>query len=332
MWRLIRAQEDGVSAVFVAITMVVLIGLTAFTIDAGALYQERRELQTGADASALAIAEACGLGEPCSTPAAETIANAYTDDNATDGFGAIDEVDLDTAAQTVSVITSTELDGGGTVFAPFFAQVLGVGGTTVRAGASAAWGSPGSLATLPLIISDCEWVKIAGTEQEGPPFSGDPVVFLFHDGNTTEDCNAQAGQDWDGDDRLAGGFGWLATSGDCEAHTTVGYWVDEDPGASPSNGCSASELEALVLNQVVLVPFFNDVRGLGANGEYLVAGFVAFYVTGYNFGGQYKEPSAKDAPCSGDERCLAGYVTTESAYDGTLGGPDRGIVLIKLTG
>lgn len=330
MWRLMHS-EDGAAAVFVAISLIVLIGFTAFAVDAGALYAERRELQSGADAAALAVAEACGRGEPCTQAAAEAVAGDYADDNASDGFAGIDSVDLDTTNGIVKVTTNTELADGGTVFAPFFAQVLGFGGTTVRARASAAWGFPGGLATLPLIISDCEWEKYKHLVQEGPPFTGDKALFLFHDGATTEDCNAVAGQDWDGDGKLSGGFGWLATSGTCTAQTRVGFWVADDPGASPSTGCDAKEFKDLVLNKTVYLPFFDDIRGVGAGGDYHISGFVAIHVTAYNFGGQFREPKSK-GPCSKDERCLEGYLTVGTEYDGELGGPDRGVVIIKLTG
>ena len=50
-------------AVIVAISLTALIGMAAFAIDVGALYGERRQLQSGADAGALAVAEDCALGE-----------------------------------------------------------------------------------------------------------------------------------------------------------------------------------------------------------------------------------------------------------------------------
>ncbi len=72
--------------------------------------------------------------------------------------------------------------------------------------------------------------------------------------------------------------------------------------------------------------------GLGANGEYHIAGVGAFFVTGYNFGGQSKTPSAASAPCSGDDRCMSGFFTTDIDYTGTLGGVNRGLIIVKLTG
>lgn len=51
-----RRNQRGATAVFVAILAVMLIGLTSFTLDFGQAYVSKRQLQTGADAAALAAA------------------------------------------------------------------------------------------------------------------------------------------------------------------------------------------------------------------------------------------------------------------------------------
>lgn len=343
MWGL-NTKDRGASMVVIAILLVALIGFAGLAVDAGALYAERTELQKGAEAAVLAIAEDCGHGtRPCDVPTATGTAESYIDDNARDLAGAVDSLDLDTAAQEVTVVDRTERRDGGGVFLPYFAQVIGFNGVTVRAQASAAWGAPSGMATLPLIISECEWEKYGGDPTAWPDYPDDfltgwpsePLVFTFHDGNTTEDCNAQAGQDMDGDLRLPGGFGWLDTGGsDCVAETHDDDLVDEDPGSSPSNGCDPSFMEDLV-GTVVFLPWFSDINGLGgANGEYQIGGYSPFYVTGFNFAGQYKAESLYDGnyPCQGDDRCIEGYFTTATATDGDLGGEYRGVLVVKLTG
>ena len=339
MHRLTRAvgpleRDDGFSMVFVAVVLVMLIGMVAFAIDVAALYQERRELQTGADAAVLAIAEACVRGEACSDGVAISTADDYADLNATDSAAGIAEVDLDVGAKSIEVTAETEEIDGGTIFSPFFAQVIGFGGTPVRARASAVWGYSSGGGGLPLIISDCEWEREVGKKHDPPYDPAKVVTFYFHDGQAAEDCNAQAGQDWDDDDRLPGGFGWLVTSSGCLADVTVDEWsAFEDPGASPSTGCDPSVLVGIVENaNPVKIPWFDDVRGLGAGGEYHVAGIGGIYITGYNFGGQYKYPSAASAPCQGDDRCVSGYLTTVLDSGGPIGGNDRGALVVKLTG
>ena len=52
--------------------LVVLIGVGALVIDSGALYAERRQLQNGADAAALAVAQDCADGHCGRATAART--------------------------------------------------------------------------------------------------------------------------------------------------------------------------------------------------------------------------------------------------------------------
>src|ERR1039457_1222087 len=62
--RLLGRDERGAVGVLVAMMLGagVLTGMGALVIDVGQLYQERAELQNGADAAALAVAESCATG------------------------------------------------------------------------------------------------------------------------------------------------------------------------------------------------------------------------------------------------------------------------------
>lgn len=71
-------REDGAVAVLVAVMAVALVGFAALVVDVGSLYEERRALQTAADAAALA-----GVQElPGDTAAAEAAARRYVAENA----------------------------------------------------------------------------------------------------------------------------------------------------------------------------------------------------------------------------------------------------------
>ena len=317
--------ERGAVGVFTAILMATLLGMLGLAVDVGAMYDERRQLSNGADAAVLAIAEDCALGvASCDTPTATLTARSFASANASDGAAFIENISLDTAAKTVRVETSTLDPEGNRIFAPFFAQVLGWNGSTIYASASALWGYPASMRNvLPLIISKCEVDKYA---------AGGYATLLFHDGNSTEECNAQAGHDMDGDGFLAGGFGWLSSGGtNCTTSDTplmINTWESADPGSSPSSGCTPLDLSRLVGTKVPL-PIFDDIIGVGAGGSYRILGFTLFEIDGYNFGGQYK--SGNPLPCSGDERCVSGRFTTGTVHDGVPGGPNFGIVIVKLT-
>jgi hypothetical protein len=178
---------------------------------------------------------------------------------------------------------------------------------------------------LPLIISECEFPGADG-------IPGPERTLYFHDGNNTEPCNAQAGMDADGDGLLAGGFGWLNTDGGCDIALTIGQLSGEDPGSSPTTGCSVDAVRKIFEDQKPIpLPYFSDTEGLGAGGHYRIGGFGLFLITGYNFGGLFKAPDAASAPCHGDERCVRGYFVEGAVYDGEPGGPDHGIVVVKLT-
>lgn len=367
MWRL-RAlsrhlsisvrSESGATMVFIVVVLLGLLAMTAFVIDFGRIWQERRELQVGATAGALAIAEDCARSL-CDAGYDEfNTGELYADANATDGAASALYIDLDLTNQTVHVVTATEDTAGGDTLDMLFARIVGFDAITVGAEATVAWGAPFQIATIPIIISECEWMHPnvsegeVAADWEGWP-GGDPsslpmypnddlgekpiVTILFHDGKTTEDCNAVAGQDTDADGKLSGGFGWLDTDGNCIAQVYDG-WVAEDPGSSPSTGCGPEELEDLLFGEPVLIPYFDDADGVGAGGEYHIAGYGAFVVAGYNFGGQYKEYDPlylSELPCDGDERCLAGWFvqTVQHGGDiGGIGGDNRGVIVIKLTG
>src|SRR4051794_31068018 len=77
-----RDNEEGATLVLVAVTLFSLMLMAALVVDVGALVQERRTLQNGADAAALAVAKDCVAGS-CS--AYMTTAGNYADANADDG-------------------------------------------------------------------------------------------------------------------------------------------------------------------------------------------------------------------------------------------------------
>lgn len=70
-------SDHGAVAVVVALASVVLFGFAAMVIDAGAMFAERRQLQTGADAGALAVTDDC-VESGCTSPSvARQVAAEY---------------------------------------------------------------------------------------------------------------------------------------------------------------------------------------------------------------------------------------------------------------
>lgn len=334
-----RLTDDrGAVTVLVAILLpVVLLGFGAIVLDFGRLYAEQRQLQNGADAGALAAAREYSAAGPggCVPGAKLGLVDGYADENANDASGSnIDSTECP-ADNQVRVTTSTSSSDGAFI-APVLAQVLGVGPRTLHADATAAWGAPSGMDTLPLTISSCEfdYYTAGGTSLAPPPpyppFPGGyEKVIQFHNQDDASPCpTSQSGAD------LPGGFGWLDPTGDCAAATDEAGWVDDSTGAPPPNSCDPSELQAL-LGKVVDVPVFDHTNGLtGANGDYHIKGYAAFVLTGYYFTGGFRERSVVTGThhCSGAQRCIYGFFTKDlTPTAGTVGtGPSLGVSVVQL--
>src|SRR5689334_9030817 len=90
----LRDRERGAVAILIAITLGtgVLLGSSALVVDVGKLYVEREQLTSGADAAALAVAQACGAGK-CNNASDGAnqmhTARKYANVNAKDGHTAV---------------------------------------------------------------------------------------------------------------------------------------------------------------------------------------------------------------------------------------------------
>ena len=78
-------DEEGATAVIIGLLMVPLLGFGAIVIDVGLIYWETRQLQNGADAAALAVAQDCVDGVVGDCGPFQATADAFTDFNANDG-------------------------------------------------------------------------------------------------------------------------------------------------------------------------------------------------------------------------------------------------------
>lgn len=285
-------HDEGATLVFVAVVLVALLALTAFAVDFGRMWEERRQLQNGADAAALAIAEDCARGLCASGYDEYAVAEIYADENARDGFANAWLVDLDLTEQTVTVHNRTEDAGGDNKFDMLFAGIVGFDGFTVGARATVAWGNALQIATVPIIISECEWLRSASDPWGGAgggddvwpepvSYANPPHTMIFHIGSgdaegEPDSCIAPAGQDVEeGEDPtyLHGGFGYLASGDNCEP---IVYGVDPDPTdpdfgwVKSANGndhpdCEDDQIASLLLalddniGKTVFVPYFDRI-------------------------------------------------------------------------
>ncbi|MEI8240019.1 MAG: pilus assembly protein TadG-related protein [Actinomycetota bacterium] len=327
----------------VTVLMVALLGVGAMVIDLGAAYVEKRQLQNGADAGALAVAQDCAQTANCGTNPG--IAQNYANLNANDGTSKVDVVcgkgpglspctgPAPTAAAAatgwVRVSTSTRTPSGGNQVDFVLGPVVGsVTGKTLHASAAAAWGGMGSGDIMPLTFSVCEWIGMGGSLATGTFPAGRFYIYFHGVGGKKEtgvgSCTpSPSGQD------LPGGFGYLASSS-CVTSLVAGAWVGIEPGNSLPKGCNP----AAWMNTEVLIAIFDQERGTGNNGEYHIAGFVGFQLLGYKFQGNKKSPSSFQCPlASGNSGvCLYGEFTRFTTDASSFGGTDYGARVVKMVG
>lgn len=364
-----RHGDQGGIAVLVAVLLAggVLLGMGALTMDVGRLYAEREELQSGADAAALAVAQRCARdGADCGGTPADT-ASLYADTNAKDGTTDVETLCGDSgvgglsscpppptdltacvgdppanATGYVEVRTRSRLPDGSTLLPPILAGTLsgrdGYAGTEVRACARAAWGPPLRNTGLAVTISLCEWRAATG---EGttfwdpppavPPASAERVLYL-HTTSNAQHCPAgPSGSD------APGGFGWLGNldpTATCSTLVNADGTYTADPGVSPPQECRDALTAARATREINYMPIFNQVTGTGNGTTYTIAGFAPFVITGYN------QPGLSDASsltgeryCKGDDKCVYGYFTQGLIpAKGRIGGPDLGAFIVTLVG
>ncbi|QHK22252.1 pilus assembly protein TadG [Pseudarthrobacter psychrotolerans] len=337
-----KAKDRGAITVIVALLMVVLLGSVAIAVDVGAIYSERAQLQSGADAAAIGIAQNCArdASDPlCSTTS--TLATSLANQNALDGMSKVHSIALDKPARTVAVTTSAKETGGtDNSVSLFFADILGVPTKEVGARSSAVWGSPKAGRTaFPLAFSICQVKdKVDGSLQ----------LLQDHGNNANADCDyGPSGA------AVAGGFGWLAPdTGKCGG--TIDLALSEggsDTGNNAPTNCStelnrwANEISA-GREIIVLLPVFNKVVGTGAGAVYGLVSFAAFKVTGWKFSGNSGLPNefrsgistttgvTTATECTNNCRGIIGsFVKYVSLADGyTLGPVDEyGATIVRMT-
>lgn len=281
-------SERGVVAPLTAILLVFLLGMTALAVDVGMMYSEHAQLQNGADSSALAIAQACAASPPaaaCSTPLSSAV--VYANGNALDEHSNV--VTSTVSAGTVNVTTQSRDDAGNNHLSLVFARALGIETTVINASAQATFGGFKAANVFPLSFSKCE---------TDPAFTKGLQFFPEH-GNAIADmdgydCVTPSSSGLE----VPGGFGWLDhPAGSCNASVSIlNPWVGTNTGHNYDSDC------ADLLNQWgatlskpggkvdILIPIFDDVRGVGANAEFHIEAFAQISLRGWNFGGGTKLP------------------------------------------
>ena len=329
-----RRDDRGVVGVLIGLLIgTVLLGLGTLVIDVGQLYQERAELQNGADAAALAVAKSCATGTCTASLAAQ-----YANENASaltggkagvtlvcGSLGGLSACPASTGAMTdcppapsgsqgyVDVHTATQTSGGGTVVAPVLARALlgnGYTGTQVLACAQASWGGPASGNTFAFALSGCSWdawtsqgTNFAPAPPTVPSFVYDHQLNLANLGNDSGCSGEASGSDG------AGAFGWAVDqTGTCGIFTNTPTFPAAT-GASAGSTCQTALVSAYTSRKAVLLPVYTKVSGTGSNAYFTLKGFAAFVVTGYSLPGLYASDWLNPFNNLCSYKCIDGYFT-----------------------
>lgn len=307
MRRLIRpaSRQRGATAVIVAISMMAMLGFAAVAIDLGGAYSEHQQLQNGADAGALAIAQSCALGDCV---------------DSSDKYAKANKLDGQATGQVVGAITSTVTVETSSVRKNWFGAVIGIPTSTLTARATAEWGWPSGGATLPLTFSWCAFYEATGGwDDEGKPLSDTEAAIHVIEKSCTPPAHNE----------VPGGFGWL-TGINCSATVLAGNWVLTDPGNDGSTSCKDFDWTTLQ-NKTVLVPIFDQFTGSGSNAMYQIKGLAAFTITGYCFSQDAKWNVTK---CPADKQIkghFSNYVDLSGNYTIDAGSTHFGVATVRLS-
>jgi Flp pilus assembly protein TadG len=306
-------NERGAVAVLVALLLVVLLGFGALAIDASMLYAQKAQLQNGADAAALAIAQDCAKrGTALCQPAAAATAVQYAKANTNSGM-ADAPVPSFPAAGTV-VVTTEARDANGPGMTLFLANVFGISRADVNATSTAKWGGPSGLtAAVPVAFSECQF-NLAGSTQ----------LLTLH-GTTTCVSSSPSGQ------VIPGGFGWLTPDSSAVCGTTVTIAspaVSSKNGDSMPNGQVCKPGFASLQGQTVLLPVYDSID---ASGNFHIKGFAAFQILGYNFPSQSWNNNGT-VKCTGSCTGIIGkFVKFLTLASLPVGGADLGAETVQLS-
>lgn len=234
MWRL--NNDRGAVAVLVAILMVALLGFAAVGVDIANMAAHKQQLQNGADAGALAVAQDCAAGNCGDATTYNALARDFAVANRSDGAtnltidGTV--IQIDETVGRVTVRTEAVTDH-------WFAQFLGRDSSRISAEATAQLVPLGKgTATLPLAISLCEMVALSESgvfefdELDGYKFLGYPDA----DGDgETDAAPSDPVSDWETTIYLSKTTTSTVPSPTESSTPTEGSTTEPEPSESPTD-------------------------------------------------------------------------------------------------
>ena len=259
-------EEKGGMLILVAVLMVVLLGMSALAVDAGSLYQTRREMVNAADATALAGAQEYYYDSNWAN------VKKYAEEFAYDNYGCDplqEEVIVEAVGSNgVKVTTVRNVEYT-------FARFLGMTDSDVVATATAVFASVAHGNIIPIGMQESFFNSLPYEEEED---------FVFFDDNPFG----------------SGNWSWVYFDRNENKHTTVGYLEDGadasvgDPiwsntGANIPTGNTKEDvariLQAYIDDETeLLVPITADVVDMPEEGkkETVIVGFAMIILTDFD--------------------------------------------------
>jgi Putative Flp pilus-assembly TadE/G-like len=295
-------RDSGQALVFVAFTLMVLVGMAALVVDGGSWYQADRRLQTAADAAALAGAQHL----PTEQSEAHDVALDYAQKN----YAGI-------PAPAVSFPDVGTINVSATAQAPgILARIFDIDEVTVHAQAQARVFAPDMLKDVAPIAVHTSMACIV----TDPTCFGQPKTLTFNEDSPFDPTKSKFGLlDLDRDGTVG--------AGDMKDWVENGYLdflpIDEDyPAANGEKNGIKQELEDAADEQrVLLFPVFDTAN---ASTGYHVIGWAAFVID-------------EVGVWNGHDHELTGHFVTFIATDLAAGNPitdpskDFGVHVITLT-
>ena len=260
-----KGDQSGQALVLTVVFLVSLLGMAALVLDVGSWYRSKRQLQSTADAAALAGAQAL----PDTAGSASGLANQYATANAPDLASADFSISSNIVPNDRITVHVTRPAPG------FFAKVFGI--NSVQVGATATAQTEG--------MSQAKYVAPIVVNKQHPLLAGAGCPCL--DQKTTiplgkagapgafDLINLDGSRGGTGQDTLAS---WLL-SGYQNSLGLGGY--PSDTGAK-WNSSEVHDALAQRIGTVLMFPVYDTLTGTGANASYNVIGWVGFYLEDFD--------------------------------------------------
>ena len=255
-------SEEGSTLVVSAFFMIIYFMFAGLSIDGSRAFLGRVQMQTAADASALA--------------GTHMLISGYAEADIEDEMQRLAALNGATAITWAYDLDHLEIQVSATkTIHTYFALIFDYHTITVSAQGSASA------------------FAIQGLENLMP--------FTFRCSDVATMLPGQIYRFWDDDQIVSGNVGWLDWNGGSSSalelaehirfpilsgERIVGEWIDTAPGVKSSAGVRSALDEHI--GDALFIPLFGAARGNGNNAEYQICGFARFILTEYNFQGQDK--------------------------------------------